>query len=93
MKCSNITPRDVAQVRSFDGTSKQSNAFAATTTRIRLVASQHCYIAFGANPTADNTGIMLIANVPEFFGVLPGEKVAALQVSSGGNLSIAEGNV
>lgn len=87
----NISPRAVAQNVSTSGSSAQSNAFNAATKIIRVVCTTDTYVVFGANPTATSAGIYLVAKVVEFFSVNPGDKVAALQVASGGVLSITEG--
>lgn len=58
-------------------TSTQSAAFGNETRFIRLVSDTDCYIEFGVNPTAVNvTDTLVKANTPEFFGVIPGQKVA-----------------
>jgi hypothetical protein len=86
------TPRAVAQKVTVGATHAESSAFAAATKRIRLVATVDTYIALGSAPTATSSSLYLVANVPEFFGVIAGEKVSALRVGgSDGVLSIAEG--
>lgn len=94
MVTNEITGRDVFQQVTFSGTSAQSSAFAATTKKVSLVSSQDCYIKFGTNPTATAGAgsFFLPAKVVVKFGVEPGEKVAAIQSSAGGILSIAEGS-
>lgn len=78
------------QALAFTGTSAQSSALGATTTMVRLIASAACHVAFGTNPTATTSNMYLAANVPEYFGVTPSTKIAAIQVSGGGNLNITE---
>jgi len=56
--------------------STQSTAFDEATRLVRIVADAAVYLAFGANPTADATGIKLAADSPEYFEVNPGDKVA-----------------
>lgn len=85
-----FTPQIAPQVVSYDSTT-QSTAFATGSVFVRLVASTNCYIAFGTNPTATSAGICLIANVPEYFTVTAGQKVAALKVTVAGLLSCVEG--
>jgi hypothetical protein len=63
------------------------------TLHIRLVATADSWIAFGSNPTAAASGvgsIFLPAGVPEYFWVVPGERIAAIQNSAGGLLNVAE---
>lgn len=86
-----VTPRDVFQQVSTSGSSAQSSAFGAKTQKIMVVATADAYITIGTNPTATSASFYLPAKVPLWFGVQPGEKLAALQVSSGGVVSIAEG--
>jgi len=64
-----------------------------TTTHVRLVATSDCWVSFGSNPTAVSGGaasILLPAGVPEYFWVLPGERIAVIQNSAAGSLNIAE---
>ena len=63
------------------------------TTHIRVVSTSACWIAFGAAPVAVSSGaasIFLPAGLPEYFWVLPGEKIAVIQDSAAGVLNIAE---
>ena len=71
--------------------SAQSAAHDADTYVVRLCATVRTWVAFGANPTADKAaGMLLPADSPEYFVVTPGEKVAALQDSAGGTLTVTE---
>ena len=63
-----------------------------TTQHIRLCATTDCWILFGdatAVVTATN-GMLLPAMTPEYFWVLPGERLAVMQVSLSGSLNIME---
>lgn len=63
------------------------------TTHVRVVATSACWIAFGAAPVAVASGvgsIYLPPGVPEYFWVLPGEKIAVIQDTAAGVLNIAE---
>lgn len=71
-------------------TSSQSIPMGATTGIVRLCPTSDCYVAFGANPTASSSSLLLPAGAVEYFGINPGDKIAVLQVSSGGYLSIIE---
>lgn len=88
-----ITGRDVFQQVTFTGTSAQSSAFASTTKKISVVSNQDCYVQIGSNPTATAVAgsFFLPAKVVVKFGVEGGEKIAAIQSTAGGILSIAEG--
>jgi hypothetical protein len=71
--------------------SQQSAAF--TSTMVRLCASVPTRVLFGANPTALQTSICLPAETPEYFGVQPGTKVAAIRdalATTDGTLNIVE---
>jgi hypothetical protein len=70
--------------------SAQSTAFGTNTSRVRLCTTVSCRILFGTNPTALAASPLLPANSVEFFEVLPGEKVAAIQEGSAGKLNIVE---
>jgi hypothetical protein len=79
----------VSQDVAFDG-SVQSTAFISGTRMVRLVATQACRIAFGVDPTAGAAGLLLPANVVEYFKTHSGYKVAALKQSSAGSLNVTE---
>ena len=75
------------------GTIGESGAPVApqTTQHVRLCATSDCWIAFGPNPTVSaTTGMLLPAMTPEYFWVLPGERLAVLQSSAAGSLNIIE---
>jgi hypothetical protein len=59
-------------------TTTQSTAFAADTVLVRISSDAECHLVFGSNPTATTAGAQMQANVPEFFGVVGGHKVAAV---------------
>ena len=82
-----ITPATSQKVAIGSG-SAQSAAIAATV--VRVVGTADCHLAFGANPTAvaDGTCVFLPANVPEYFQVTSGNKLAVIQDSVAGNLYI-----
>lgn len=56
----------------------QSAALNARTRMVRLVSDVACSIDVGANPTATATSLRLSANVPEYFAVKAGLKIAAI---------------
>jgi hypothetical protein len=86
------TPQNNPQSVTVGAASTASVAFGASTNYIRVVATVDTYVAIGATPVATAASIYLVAKVPEFFGVSPGQKIAALEVASGGILSVVEGN-
>jgi hypothetical protein len=63
------------------------------TRHIRVVATSDCWISFGANPVAvaaASNAILLPAGIPEYFWVVPGERIACIQATAAGSLNIAE---
>jgi hypothetical protein len=71
------------------GTSAQSAVMPANTSMVRVVASAACYLAYGADPTAVNTGAMYMpAGLVEYFAIKPGEKLAVIQDSAAGTLYV-----
>ena len=73
---------------SFNVNSAQSPVFSASTFLIRVVATENCRIAFGVNPTASATSSLVLANVPEYIKVTPGERLAVIQDTTGGTLNV-----
>jgi hypothetical protein len=56
---------------------------------VRLAATTDCWVAFGAAPTAVvGTGVFLPAGLVEVWRMNKGDKVAAVQDSEGGTLSV-----
>jgi len=69
----------VDQDVTFTATSAQSAAFASTTKFIRVELDETGHIAFGSNPTAVTAqSKRLLADKPEYFGVVGGQKIAAV---------------
>jgi len=63
----------------FTTTAGTSAAFADTTRFIRVSCDGAGYLEFGSAPTAVTaTGTPVAADTPEFFGVVPGQKVSAV---------------
>ncbi len=58
--------------------SAQSPAFSAATQFVRLHADAACRIEFGVNPTAAATSRRMAAGQTEYFGVVPGQRVAVI---------------
>lgn len=83
-----------AAALSFTGTSAQSDALDSdgghqANIVVRLCATQNCYVAFGEDPTATSSSTYLPAGIVEYFRMTAGHKIAALQVSDVGSLSIS----
>lgn len=62
----------------FSGGATASAAFNAQTRFVRLVCDVQCSVAFGANPTATTSNMVLPAGLPEYFGVIAGQKVSVI---------------
>ena len=62
----------------ISGTTAQSAAFNAETRYIRISGDVAFRFRVGANPTALTTDTRMIADSAEYFGVLPGQKIAAI---------------
>lgn len=76
---------------SVNGTSAQSSAFSSGVNLVRVVCTIDCCLKFGASPTATASTIFLPANTVEYFGVVAGEKVAAIRTGSDtGTLYVTE---
>jgi hypothetical protein len=74
--------------QAFTGTSAQTSGTFGRGT-YRLWADQDCYVAFGPNPTAAAASSMpLTAKTPEYVDLQAGDKIAVIQLSAGGTLSI-----
>ena len=80
-----VKPGD-SQVVAYVGSSVQSAVLGGVV--VRVVSTTDCHIAFGANPTATATSMLLPAKVPEYFICGPTDKVAVIQDAAGGNLSV-----
>jgi len=57
--------------------SAASAAFVATTSVVRVTCDEAAFLVFGSSPTATATGTKVQAGSVEYFGVTPGQKVAA----------------
>lgn len=73
-----VLPSLGTQVVTFTTASVQSVAFGNETRFVRVQADTDTCIRGGSNPTAVTTDLRLTAGVPEYFGVNPGDKIAAI---------------
>lgn len=69
-----------------------TNGVSANIHDVRVVSTTNCWVTFGTAPTASAAAgsIYLPAGVVEYFHVSPGQKLAAIQDSGSGTLSLAE---
>lgn len=79
-----------AQMVAAGAVSAPSQPFGADTKVIRLVATAHCFLAFGQSPVATSNDHYLPAGVPEYFRVVPGESLAVRRVGFDGALHLSE---
>lgn len=78
------------QVKAYTTTAAIDNAVGAGTNKVRVVVTSAAYIKIGKDPTATTSDVYMPADSPEYFTIRPGEKIAAVQVSTGGNLHVTE---
>lgn len=83
----------VSQKKAFTAVSSQSTALSASTSVVRLFATEDCHIKTGANPTAvaDGTCMFLPADREALIGVGSGDKIAVIRDTVDGVLFITEG--
>jgi hypothetical protein len=80
-----------AQEVTVGAASAASAAFAAQTRQIRIAATSACRVVVGdGTPVATATDAYLPANTVEYVQVTPGQRIAAIQESAGGKLSVTE---
>lgn len=72
------------------GASQQSAAMSSTVSIVRVAVNQDTYVAVGDSPTADANSPMMPAGAVEFFAITSGQKVAFLQVSEAGRITVTE---
>lgn len=80
-----------AQDVAIGATSIASAAFSAQTYQVRVVATSACRVRIGdGTPTVLATDSYLSADRPEYFTCTPGQKIAVIQETAGGKLSVTE---
>jgi hypothetical protein len=68
-----------------------SNAIGSGVNVVRVATTTAAYVKIGETPTAAATNsIYMVAGDPEYFVVTPGQKVAAVRVTTSGTLSVTE---
>lgn len=67
-----------------------TDAVATGTLKVRVVVTTAAFIKIDNNPTATSSDVYLPADSPEYFTIAAGQKVSAIQVSSGGTLHVTE---
>ena len=59
-------------------TTAPSAEFGAGTKMVRIVSDTKCHLAFGVSPVATVNDMLVAADAVEYFGVIEGQKVAAI---------------
>ena len=74
----------------YTGTAGTTTALPETCDAVRLVSTTDCFIEISAAGTAAvaDTGLYLVALLPEYFQAPPNAKISAIQVSAGGTLYV-----
>lgn len=87
-----MRPSTAQEITTSGTSARTTNALGDQTHVVRLCATAACRYAIGlpASVVATATDAYLPANVVEFVQVRPGEKVAAIQESGAGKLSVVE---
>lgn len=67
-----------------------TNPVAAGIRMVRVWCTTDAFITAAITPTAATSHMPITAKVAEYFPVNEGEKIAAVQVSAGGNLHVTE---
>lgn len=79
------------QSKAFTGTAGTiDNAIGSGTFKVRVVVTSAAYVKVDNSPTATSADVYMAADSPEYFTCTPGQKVSAIQVSSGGTLHVTE---
>jgi len=80
-----------AQEVAIGSASAASTAVGPETFQVRVAATSACRVRIGdGTPTALSTDTYLPADQPEYFTCTPGQKVAVIQESAAGKLSVTE---
>ena len=66
------------QAITISAVSAQSAAFNTLTRFIRVHTDTACWLEWGASPTATTSKMPFPADATEYFGVIPGQKVAGI---------------
>lgn len=80
-----------ARTLTLDTTPRTTPPLSTGISVVRLVSTVPCLLAFGVDPEATvAAGHRLPAEVPEYFRVAPGDRLAAVRASTDGTLHISE---
>lgn len=71
----------IVQQVPIGGSSQQSAPFSPNTSFVRVHADSPCRIAFGPDPVAGAASVRMSGGATEFFGVMPGQRLAVISSS------------
>lgn len=79
------------QSKAYTGTAGTiDNVISDGVQKIRVICTSAAYIKIDKTPTATSADVYMAADAAEYFTVSAGQKVSAIQVSSGGTLHVTE---
>lgn len=91
MSCNARRRLGTHQSKAYTGTAGTiDNAVGIGTVRVRVITTSAAFIKIGKDPTATTSDVYMPADRYEDFDIIAGEKVSAVQVSSGGTLHVTE---
>jgi hypothetical protein len=67
-----------------------ANAITTGTQKVRVIVTSAAYIKIDNSPTATTSDVYMAADSAEYFTITAGQKVSAVQVTSGGTLHVTE---
>ena len=67
-----------------------TTAITTGTQKVRVVCTTAAYIKIDNSPTATTNDVYIAGDSAEYFTVTPGQKVSAVQFSTGGTLHVTE---
>lgn len=83
--------QSTTQSASYTGTAGTiSNGVGAQCYRARVMVTTDAFVSIGDSPTATSGDMYVVAFMPEYFTVTPGQKVSAINVSASGTLYVTE---
>lgn len=69
----------------------QSISFSPPSTMLRIFCTADCYVAIGPSAVATTASAYMPAGVVDYVGMLPGDSISVLQVSSSGTCYVTAG--
>lgn len=79
-----------SQTVAYTGTAGKISNAVGNVHVVRVVCTSDAFVNISKAGTATTSDVFMPANAIEYFDITPGEKVSAIQSSSGGNLHVTE---